>query len=426
MKIFQSAGMLNMSDIKLSNFYGIELDDFAHEVAILSLWLAQHQMNIEFKKTFGDCTPTLPLQDGGNIVQGNATRLEWDRVCPKNDGDEIYIFGNPPYLDSSRQSIQHKEDMKFMFKNLKNYKKLDYIACWFYKGASYIKNFNAKFAFVSTNSLCQGEQVSILWNTILSETLEFYFAYQSFKWKNNAKANAGVTVVIIGISNISNSIKNIYVNNFKKQVKNISYYLIDTPNIIIKEKSKSFISNQILQRCGYIDKSDDLFLNESEYIDVITANSGIKKFIRKLIGGKEMIRGINKYAFWIDNINEANKFQIIKDRLNKVKLKRNNDKPTHKFCNMKEANKQILVVPRISSENRNYLPISFFDKNVAVNDSVVTMYDPEEYIFGIISSNMHMVWMRAVTGRLKTDYRYSSSLVYNTFPFPKITQTQKK
>ena len=152
MKIFKSAGMLNMPSIKLSQFYGIELDDFAHEVAILSLWLTEHQMNMEFKKEFGDCTPTLPLQDGGNIVQGNATRLEWSEVCPKEDGDEIYVLGNPPYLGSSRQKIQHKEDMSFVFKTMKNYKKLDYIACWFYKGGNYIRNFNSKCSFVSTNS----------------------------------------------------------------------------------------------------------------------------------------------------------------------------------------------------------------------------------------------------------------------------------
>ncbi len=190
------------SSIELTQFYGIELDDFAHEVAILSLWLTEHQMNIKFFQEFGQTAPSLPLRSGGNIVHGNATRLDWEVVCPKVEGDEIYIVGNPPFLGSRNQNKEQKEDMKAVF--IKDYKSLDYVACWFFLGANYIRNINAKYAFVSTNSISQGEQVALTWTRVLKNDLEICFAHQSFKWKNNAKSNAGVTVVIIGLGNISN------------------------------------------------------------------------------------------------------------------------------------------------------------------------------------------------------------------------------
>ena len=319
MDIFKSGQMLNMPSIKLNQFYGIELDDFAHEVAILSLWLAEHQMNQEFKKLFGNCTPTLPLKDGGNIVCGNATRLDWEEVCPKNERDEIYILGNPPFEGSSKQKDFQKEDVVFVFENMKNCKKLDYVSCWFVKGSKYIKNSNSKLAFVSTNSITQGEQVSLLWSNILKEDLEINFAYQSFKWKNNAKDNAGVTVVIVGIRNTCSENKYIFDNQIKKIAKNINYYLSDAPNFEIKERKNSFINDSLFERCGYIDKSDSLFFNEDEYEEI--KDESILKFTKKLIGGQEMIKGQNKYALWIkdEDLEEALKNQLISEKINETK-----------------------------------------------------------------------------------------------------------
>ena len=204
--------------IHLSQFYGIELDDFAHEIAMLSMWLAEHQMNQKFKKIFGKTQPTLPLKETGNIVHGNATRLDWEVVCPKKESDEIYILGNPPYLGYSMQSKEQKDDLAIVFKGIKDYKNLDYIACWFVKGAKFIQNQNAQFSYVSTNSICQGEQVASLWTHIFQKNLEIGFAHTSFKWVNNAKANAGVTVAIIGIRNKSAQNKCIYANTTKKRV----------------------------------------------------------------------------------------------------------------------------------------------------------------------------------------------------------------
>ncbi len=198
------------SRIQLSQFFGIEIDDFAHEIAQLSLWLAEHQMNLEFRREFGKSSPTLPLKEAGKIVCGNACRLVWEDVCPKKEGEEIYILGNPPYLGKKEQSKSHKSDMQLVFKSDLGYKNLDYISIWFFLGAKYCSHtVKCKSAFVSTNSICQGEQVGNLWPLIFSQEIEIIFAYSSFMWKNSAKSNAGVAVVIIGLSTKNNLPKKI-------------------------------------------------------------------------------------------------------------------------------------------------------------------------------------------------------------------------
>ena len=234
MKIIKQLNRLALSGISLSQFYGIEIDDFAHEVAILSLWLAEHQMNVEFYKEFGRTEPTLPLKDAGNIVHGNATRLDWEKVCPKSKEDEIYVLGNPPYLGARLLEDIQKSDMAFVFSNKgPNFNDLDYIACWFFKGAAYINSINAKVALVSTNSICQGEQVAMLWPHVLKENVEIGFAHQSFKWTNNAKSQAAVICVIVGLRNKSAKSKYIFHNTLKIQSNNISPYLIDGQTIYV-------------------------------------------------------------------------------------------------------------------------------------------------------------------------------------------------
>ncbi|MFV0151660.1 hypothetical protein OBJ97_00240 [Empedobacter falsenii] len=227
------------SEIKLSQFYGIEIKDFAHEMAILSLWLAEHQMNQVFELElldYGKSNPILPLKESGNITAGNAARVDWEQVCPKKDAstgsaDEIYIIGNPPYLGSRNQDAEQKSDMELVFK--KDYKSLDYVSIWFYKGAKYIEGVNAQLAFVSTNSICQGLLVALTWPRILTDKLEISFAYQSFKWINNAKGNAGVTVVIIGLRNTSSKVKLLFSDSIAKEVKNINGYLLDAKDFYI-------------------------------------------------------------------------------------------------------------------------------------------------------------------------------------------------
>ncbi|MEA1915985.1 MAG: DNA methyltransferase [Campylobacterota bacterium] len=424
------------SEIKLTQFYGIELDDFAHEVAILSLWLAEHQMNLEFYKAFGRTSPALPLQDGGNIVHGNATRLDWESVCPKENGDEIYILGNPPYLGTRNQEKEHKSDMLYVFKGIKNYKSLDYIACWFYKASSYIKDFKAEYAFVTTNSISQGDQVSIFWPLMIENHLEISFAHQSFKWTNNAKGNAGVTVVIIGIRNINNDIKLLFSNNIKKVVFNINYYLVESSNMVLGRKSSSISGLPKMIKGSIPADGGHLILDKSEQ-ENLSQNLILKPIIKKFIGAQEYIKGIERWCLYINdtNISTIENIPSIKKRLNGViKMRLESSKKAtnklaetpHLFAEDRHYDEPCIIIPCTTSERRDYIPIGFLDKDPVVYASAQAIYNAEAWIFGVVSSRIHMTWMRAIAGRLKTDYRYSSALVYNTFPFPNITKKQKE
>ncbi|MCI5146294.1 MAG: class I SAM-dependent DNA methyltransferase, partial [Candidatus Electrothrix sp. AR3] len=231
-----------MSNIKLTQFYGIELDDFAHETAKLSLWLAEHQMNMAFREVFGEAKPTLPLQDGGNIVCGNATRLDWEGVCPNDEGGEVYVLGNPPYLGGKFQSKEQKQDMKFSFHGQKKIGELDYISCWFIKSAEYISTTHYSCAFVTTSSICQGSQVHQLWPLVFNKNIEITFAHKPFKWSNNAKSNAQIICSIIGISGRDKKVKYIFDSGVAKKVKYISAYLTQGSNCIVRQSLRS-ISN---------------------------------------------------------------------------------------------------------------------------------------------------------------------------------------
>ena len=425
------------SGISLNHFYGIELDDFAHEIAILSLWLAEHQMNQEFFKAFGRTKPALPLQQTGSIVHGNATRLDWETVCPKNEGDEIYILGNPPYLGYAMQSPEQKDDMAFVFKNLDNYKKLDFIACWFYLGAKYIKDSNAQYAFVSTNSICQGEQVAILWQNIFDKNLEIGFAHQSFKWKNNAKANAGVAVVIIGIRNTSLKEKRLYLDLKYSIVKEINSYLVASSNIIIESRHSTLSDLPEMIKGSSPGDNGNLLLDELEKENLIKKYPELKKIIRIYLGASEFMNGHKRYAIWV-NKNDIElayaipelfeKFEKCKEfRLNSTKEgTRKKALTPHEFDEKKYIETNSILVPQTGSERREYLPIGFLNSDTIISNAARVIYNAEPYLFSLISSRMHIQWVRAVAGRLKTDMQYSNTLCYNTFPFPKISQSQKE
>jgi len=434
MLIFKEGGLLISPSIKLTQFYGIELDDFAHEVAILSLWLAEHQMNVAFKKEFGTVPPALPLQDGGNIVHGNATRIEWESVCPKNTNDEIYILGNPPYLGSRNQEKTHKDDMENILKNIKGYKKLDYIACWFYLAANYIRKINAKFAFVTTNSISQGEQVSSLWPYVLNDDIEIFFAHQSFKWQNNAKSNAAVIVAIIGISNKNNKTKLIIKNSISQQVNHINPYLLSADTVYINRRTKPISKLPSMIYGNEPRENGNLLLTVSERDDLINSYPTAIKHIKKITGAYEYINNIQRFCLWGEELIDDN-IPFIETRLEQVKQYRLTSKrkatqeyseKSHLFTSATYKKKQSIIVPIVSSEARKYIPIGILDKDTVILNSAQVVYDFEPYIFGIITSQMHMAWMRIVAGRLKSDYRYSSALVYNTFPFPNISKKQKE
>lgn len=427
------------TEIKLSQFYGIELDDFAHEMAILSLWLAEHQMNKEFVSElhdFGRAKPILPLKEAGHITQGNATRLNWEDTCPKKDDDEIYILGNPPYLGFRNWDVQQKQDMNVIFHNMGNVKRLDYIACWFKKATDYIQSINSKYAFVSTNSICQGEQVSLIWPFIFAKNQEIFFAYQPFDWNNNAKGNAGVTVVIVGIRNIIESVKYIFINNLKKEVSNISPYLIKGGQTVMFQRKEPLSNFPIMALGSSGIDGGFLMISKEEREVFISSNSDSEKFIKPFLSGGDFLNGIIRYCLWIDDddLEEASSVEMIKDRIDKCKeyrlqggrdAKKASNVP-HRFFYRKYKNTDCIILPRTSSGRRNYLPCGFLEAGTIVSNQAFVIYDSEPYLFGVISSRLHCVWMSITSGKMRNDYSYSVNLTYNTFPFPEINQKQKE
>ena len=416
--------------VSLKQFYGIEIVHFACEIARLSLYLTEHLMNLEFESRFLKKPRPLPLEEGGKIFHGNALRIDWHQICPRDNDKEIYVLGNPPYVGTAWQSDEQKEDKKIALGEIKNRRSLDYIACWFYKGARYIKNINGQLAFVSTNSVTQGSQVAILWPPILSLNLEISFAYSSFKWTNKAKGSAGVTCVIIGLCNNSNCNKIIYQQGQAMAVKNISPYLLNAGNVIMIRK-KNPISYLPKIHVGNATYDDGNLLLEPHERRLFS-----KKFVRKICGSQEYINGKDRWCLWISDrdLSEAQTIPEIKNRIAKVRKFRANSKRAgtiklaerpHQFDSFRSAENNLLIVPKVSSERRPYIPIGFLDHNTVISDKAFALYDPPIYLFAIISSAMHMLWVKAFGGKLETRVSYSSDLCYNTFPVPKLTITQQ-
>lgn len=427
---------LPFSNISLTQFYGIEIDEYACDTAKLSLWLAEHQVNNLFYKELGSKVDALPLGKSGNIVCGNACRLDWNTVCPHTADEEVYVMGNPPYLGSSMQDNDQKRDKDIVFAQNKNYKNLDYIGCWFLKGAEYISGTKAICSFVSTNSICQGEQVAMMWKPIDKLNCRIKFAYKSFKWKNNAKHNAGVTCTIIGIAD-KNKIKECLLIDGSNvcKVPFINYYLLPTANIYIQGLVNP-ISN--IPTMDYGSKAADggnLIMSETEKNDIINENNS--ELLKTLIGSQEFINGEERFCLWITdkNFDIALSCPKIRTRIEAVRNMRLNspkqatikdaDRP-HQFSEIRYQPTDAIIVPSVSSERREYIPIGFVDKNTVISNSAFAVYDAELWLFSLLTSNIHNVWVRTVGGRLEERIRYSATLCYNTFPFPKITKEQKE
>ncbi|MDA3892065.1 MAG: N-6 DNA methylase [Salinivirgaceae bacterium] len=443
MKIFKENGLMAISGISLSQFFGIELDDFAHEIAQLSLWLAEHQMNVEFFNEFGRTNPTLPLTEAGKIVQGNACRLDWEEVCPKGETEaersrsEIYILGNPPYLGSTWQSPEQKDDLKIVFDGVKNFKKLDFITCWFYKGADYIKDSNSELAFVSTNSVTQGEHVPILWPSIFCKNIEIGFAHTSFKWTNNAKSQAAVICVIVNLRSVKSKKKYLFVDNKSIRSDNISPYLTSGTKTIVIPRSKP-LSN--LPQMSYGNKAVDggyLFLTTEDRTKLLMSSPESKIFIKRILGSKEFINSMERWCLWIkdSDLPEALKIPEINSRIESVRSNRLNSKDIgaqtlaekpHQFRDFKSAVNQSIIIPRVSSERRKYLVCGFLKSDTIISDRAQVIYDPPLYILSVLLSKIHMLFVNCVTGRLKMDINYSSSICYNTFPIMPISDQRKQ
>lgn len=430
-----------LSGIALNNFYGIEIDDFAHEIAKLSLYLAQHQINQKFEKEFGKLKPILPLKESGRIVCSNATRVDWNEVCPRQDqfGNkfEIYIAGNPPFEGSRKQKEQQKADIEFVFKNsLRIYKSLDYVSIWYFKMAQFISGYDLiKGALVSTNSVTQGEQVSLLWPIIFKQNVEIFFCYQSFKWKNLAKGNAGVTCVIIGLSNKSNHDKRIYKEQQYINVKEINPYLTEGKTIFVHSRNKP-LSNLPEMNFGNMPADGGkLLFTQQEKDDLLKNEPGADRWVKKLISADEFLNGKNRYCLWLKDItqNELNSLPLISQRIEDLrKIRLDSSRPQlanipHLFAQVTQPeNISYILIPRHSSENRDYIPMGIFSSNEIASDSCLIVPAKELYLFALLTSRIHMVWMRSIGGKIKTDYRYSKNLVYNNFPFPNITPKQKE
>lgn len=437
---------LKKSKIKLNQFSGIEIDDFAHEVAKLSLYIAEHQMNVEMIESLADYQPRiLPLQESGNIIHSNALRMDWNQVVPYESDDEVYILGNPPYIGAKLQNKLQKKDLEIALNLTLNYKKLDYISGWFYKATMYIFGKNAKYAFVTTNSINQGEQVSQLWNELLKYG-EISFAYQSFKWGNSATNNAGVIVSIIGFSNKNENQKVLYVNDVASYGANINPYLVFGDNVIVKNSNENF-SNFPKMVMGNMPRSKNLIFTREEQNSLVNKYPQTAPFFKKYIGSEGFIKDEYRYTLWLEeedyhSLNCIPEYAEVFKKVSEERLGENSAESTKEYAKKpwlfvqrgewdtankagKIKGKQALIVPSVSSEDRDYVPMGFVGPDTIISNLAMVIYDAPIWLLGILESRMHMTWLRAVGGRLKTDYRYSAGMVYNTFPIPKLSTNRK-
>ena len=426
------------SVISLSQFYGIELLDFPHEVAMLSLWLAEHQMNTKLNENFGINTRALPLKNITQIVCGNACRIDWNEVCPHTSEEEVFVFGNPPYLGSKLQNADQKKDIAVVFQGVKNCKILDYISIWFYLSALYMRNSKAKCAFVTTNSICQGEQVGVLWPEIFKMNLNIFFAHTSFRWSNNAKYNAAVTCAIVGVcSKTEKTRKVLYGAERSQDVELINPYLMSNSETIVYKRTQD--PEGLPKLCfgcmPYDDRNNKyLRLDELQKNQLLDEYPEAALLIRRIYGSEEFINGQRAYCLWIHNsqLGMAMNIPPIRKRIESNRHFRLHEsvdgqalaERPHQFREHPDDMMKV-IIPRVSSENREYIPMGYLNEEDIVSDSAFALYDAPTWLFGILTSKMHMVWVKTVGGRLKTDYRYSAQLCYNTFPFPKISKEKK-
>lgn len=428
---------IECSAISLDQFYGIEIDDFACDTAILSLWLAEHQMNMEFLNEFQVNLSALPLKTNNCIMPGNASELPWAEVCPHNPNDEVFVFGNPPYQGARKQTPTQKREVRAVFRNTQGNGVIDYISIWFLLGAKYIKGTKAKCAFVSTNSISQGEQVGFIWPHIYAQNVEITFAHTSFKWSNNATHNAGVTCVIIGLSDAINHEKKVlFHDNNGENVDNINPYLTAKSNVFVIKDNQT---PNGLPPCQFGSMPRDggfLNMTPEEREDIIKECPDCEKFIFPYRGADDFINGGLRYCIWVteEQADDAYTLPPLKKRFDGVRKFREKSQAVstadyaqypYMFVQRAHEFKNKIIIPSVSSERREYIPMGYLGKNDVVSNAAFAIFDAPLWLFGILESQMHMVWVRAIGGRLKTDYRYSVGLCYNPFPFPDLTQPKK-
>lgn len=440
----QSSGtkwMLSANDVCLVNvnqFYGIEIEEFPAQIAQVAMWLIDHQMNIEAGSYFGEAYARIPLTASATIVCGNALQLDWESVVPK---DKLsYIMGNPPFVGARNMSKEQKEDLMRVFEGLKNAGDLDFVAAWYGKAAAHMQGTDIQSAFVSTNSICQGQVVAILWKHIMHDlSCVINFAYRTFKWSNEARGNAAVHCVIIGFSRNKKQNQKFIINeqNLLIQANHINGYLVDAADIFVENRSKPLCK---VPEMGIgnkpIDGGNYLFTKE-EKDAFIAIEPTSEVYFKPWLGSHELINGQMRYCLWLGDCSPADLKQMPEamKRVEAVRKFRQESKsaPTRAIAdrprrfhveNMPE--KSYIIIPRVSSEKRDFIPMDFLSPEYLTSDSALLIPGATLYHFGVLTSTMHMAWTRAVCGRLKSDYRYSNKLVYNNFPWPDVTEAQQE
>ena len=434
--------MLDIADtikVSIQQFYGIEVNDFAVKVAKTALWIAEAQMWTETKKiisSFTNISDFLPLETYDNIVEANALKIDWNEVIPNTKCS--YIMGNPPFVGARLMSPVQKEDVAEIFKDIKNYGNIDYVGCWYIKAANYMKNTNIETALVSTNSICQGEQTTILWKDMLNNGININFAYRTFRWDSEASLKAHVHCIIIGFSYKVRDKKVIYDNGKFNEAKNINAYLVDAPNVLLDSRSNP-ICNVSKADFGSM-PNDNGFLSDyskEQVLEINTKYPESENMFKLFIGATEFLHKKERYCLWLNGISPTliKKVPPVYEAVEKVKELRNNSnrEATRKladipmlFGEIRQPDGDYLVIPCHSSEKRRYIPVGYVDKNVICSNANILVPNANLYSFGVLMSNVHNSWMRIVSGRIKSDYRYSVKIVYNNFPWPNPTKEQKE
>ncbi len=455
------------TEIPLTNFRGIELRDFPAEIARLALIIAEYQCDVTYRGQKEALAELLPLDAMNWITCENALRLDWLTICPptgktvkhhaddllgtaldqteidfENEGGETYICGNPPYLGSTWQSAEQKSDLKAIFAHrTTSWKSLDYVAGWFMKATDFGMHTKSSAAFVSTNSICQGQQVAILWPLIFKTGNEIAFAHTSFKWANLASHNAGVTVAIIGISNHAGQTRQLFSLNDEgativKETENINAYLTSAPNVVVSKVGKPLNGTATMNFGNKPVDGGNLLLSRDEVKALGLTPEQKTRFIRRVYGSAEFIQGKERHCLWVEDkhLHEAMKIEGIQQRVEKVHAMRlasrdksANDmaKRSHQMREMNIGNRQTVAMPCVSSENRAYLPAGLIDNRSTVTNLCFALYDAPVWNIALLASRLHLVWIATACGKLKTDFRYSNTLGWNTFPVPKLTEKNK-
>ena len=430
----------NPIQVSIGQFYGIEYNDFAVTTAKTALWIAESQMMKETENVVHMSLDFLPLKSYANIVEGNALLMDWDSIIPKQELS--YIMGNPPFVGYSLQNKGQKEDILSVYVDEKGrpYKtagKIDYVSAWYFKASQLMQGTTIRTAFVSTNSITQGEQVAGVWKPLFERFgIHIDFAHRTFRWDSEASIKAHVHCVIVGFSCAPNAKpKCIYTMERYQTAENINAYLIDAPNAFIENRNNPICAVPLMITGNRPADGGHLIIENDEYSDFITKEPKALPYIKRLVGSVEFINNKKRWCLWLVGANpaELRKMPTVMERIELCRQDRKNsvDKGRQKLADtptlFRETNNPdaFIVIPKVSSEQRRYIPIGFMDENTIASDLVFIIPDATIYQFGILTSNVHMAWMRAVCGRLKSDYRYSANVVYNNFPWPSPTDTQK-